>query len=146
MLFLARFLALVVVLNLIRYLVSGPLEYLLGILPRLMAAMEESKTYFNTQFSSFDWITSYFYNFVLWLTISWVYVIAEPVLKGNSYVKSLKVYGLMWLAFASVSAIYMNHYRHPKAFYGWNVLDGVVAFGVVAIANGFLYPLLFKRS
>ena len=43
------------------------------------------------------------------------------------------------MAAAAISAIYMNHYSHPRDFFFWNILDGVIAFGAVAVANGLLY-------
>lgn len=133
-----RFLGLVVVLNIIRYVVAGVIEMPL-ILPPLFKEMEENATYFNTAFATVDWLTSYFYNFIMWLCMTWIFHLARPALHGREMIKSLKVFGLGWLFFASVSAIYMNHYSHPKAFYLWNILDGIVAFGIVAVANGLLY-------
>jgi hypothetical protein len=142
--FLFKFLALVVALNIVRYVVSWPFEALLIFGP-LFGAMEKSAAYFNTNFTSLDWVTSYFYNFMMWLTASWVFVKMHPALNGNYFVKSLKVYGLMYLFFTSLSAIYMNHYSHPKDFYFYNILDGLIAFSIVAVANGWLYPLFFKK-
>ena len=95
-----RFLVLVVLLNVVRYLVAGVVEQAL-VLPHLFGAMAESPEYFM--------------------------------------VASLKSFGLMWLMFAAVSAIYMNHYSHPRDFYLWNILDAVIAFATVAVANGLLY-------
>jgi hypothetical protein len=59
-------------------------------------------------------------------------------------VNTLKVYGLMYLFLANVSAIYINHYRHPKDFYAYNMLDGLIVFPLVGIVNGVVYPPLFK--
>ena len=115
------------------------MEWLL-VLDRLFAEMEKHASYFNTEFTAFDWVTSYFYNFMVWLAITWVFHKMHPVLSGNHLVKSLKVYALMYVFFASVSAVYMNHYRHPKAFYLYNLLDALIVFPLVAIANGLLYP------
>lgn len=140
-----KFLSLVLLLNLVRYLVGGPIEGLL-FLNRVFATMAESPEYFNVEFTTFDWVTSYFYNFMIWLTITWAYVKMHPNFKGNAIVKSLKVYGLMFLLFASVSAVYMNHYSHPKDFYIYNILDNLTVFPIVAVANGLLYPLFFGRS
>ena len=140
-----KFIGLVVILNIVRYVVAVRIEQLLIFTP-LSGAMEKSSSYFNTNFSSFDWVTSYFYNFMMWLTITWVFVLLHPYLRGSSIVKSLKVYGLMYLFFASVSAIYMNHYSHPKDFYFYNILDGLMVFPLVAVANGLIHPLMFKRE
>ena len=92
-----RFLVLVVILNVVRYLVGGLVEQPF-ILPHLFGEMEANPSYFATEFTTIDWATSFFYNFMMWLAVVWVY--------------------------HSVSFIYMNHYSHPKAFYFWNVLNG----------------------
>ena len=63
--FLVRFLALVVILNVLRYIVGGLLVEPFAIFPGLSASMEESASYFNAEFAAFDWVTSFFYNFVM---------------------------------------------------------------------------------
>ena len=141
---LIKFLVFVVILNVIRYLLGGPVEKLL-ILDRLFGAMDMSSSCFNTHFTILDWTTSFFYNFMMWLTFTWVFIKMRPGLSGHEVVKSLKVYGLMLLLFASISAIYMNHYRHPKDFYFYNILDGIIVFPLVAVANGLIYPRLFRK-
>ena len=133
-----RFLGLVIVLNVLRYVVGAVVEPLL-IFPGLFGAMESHSSYFNTSFTQLDWFTSYFYNFVVWLTCVWVFHLMRPALRGNDVLASLKVFALMWLFFASVSAVYMNHYSHAKAFYAWNIADALMMFAVVAIGNGLLY-------
>ncbi len=135
---LVRFLVLVILLNIVRYLVAGVVEQML-VLPHLFGAMAESEEYFRTEFETADWVTSYLYNFVMWAVAAWVFHLLRPVLKGGDVAASLKSFGLMWLMFAAVSAIYMNHYSHPPDFYIWNIVDAVVAFGTVALANGLLY-------
>jgi len=134
----------VILLNIVRYFVGGLIESPL-ILPQLFATMEAEPAYFATSFETLDWVTSYFYNFMMWLAAVWVYHLVRPVLTGHEVLRSLKVFGLMWLFFASVSAVYMNHYSHSKWFYFWNVLDAVVVFTIVGIANGMLYPCLMNR-
>jgi hypothetical protein len=138
-----RLLLLVIVLNAIRYVFGWLVEYPL-IFPHLSAIMEQHASYFNTEFTTLDWITSYFYNFMLWFTIVWSFHLLRPVLAGSDMVKSLKVFGIMWIFFASVSAIYMNHYSHSKAFYVWNITDALLAFTIVGLANGLLYPRIIK--
>lgn len=140
-----RFLALVVLLNVVRYLVAGVVEQML-VLPHLFGAMAESPEYFRTEFTTWDWITSYLYNFVMWGVAAWVFHLLRPVLRGGNVVASLKSFALMWLMFAAVSAIYMNHYSHPRDFYLWNILDAVIAFGTVAVANGLLYGRVMGRQ
>ena len=75
----------------------------------------------------------------MWLTCVWVFHLARPALRGPDIVASLKVFAVMWLMFASVSAVYMNHYSHTRDFYLWNVLDALLVFTLVAVGNGYLY-------
>ncbi len=140
---LVKFLTLVLALNLIRYVFGYPFEKLL-IFDPLFGTMERNALCFNTRFTTLDWTTSYFYNFMMWLTITWVFVKMQPRLAGDPVTKSLKVYGLMFLFFTSVSAIYMNHYRHERTFYGYNILDALIVYTLVAVANGLIYPRLFR--
>jgi len=135
---LARLLGLVVALNIVRYVVAAPIEGYV-VFDRLFSAMEASVC-FNTMFTTFDWVTSYFYNFMMWFSITLFFYVAEGQLTGGYVLRSLKLYAIAWLFFASVSAIYMNHYSHPKDFYAFNVLDALLVFPVVAVANGLLYP------
>lgn len=144
MTYLLKFLGFVVILNVVRYVLGFPLERVL-IFERLVGAMERSSSCFNVNFSTFDWVTSFFYNFMMWLCCAWVFLAMCPVLRGNYIVKSLKVYALMCLFFLSLSAIYMNHYRHPRDFYLWNMLDAVLVYSIVALANGLIYPRLFRE-
>lgn len=54
--------------------------------------------------------------------------------------KTLKAWGLMWFTFACVSAMYLNHYSHPKSFYAWSIVDAALMFALLAVANAVLYP------
>ncbi|MFI5176789.1 MAG: hypothetical protein ACHQKY_18165 [Terriglobia bacterium] len=139
-----RFLVLVIALNLVRYVAGIPIEFPL-VVNKMSGVMERNASCFNIHFSTLDRTTSYFYNFMMWLTITWVFHLLPPSLRGSFVGKSLKVYGLMFLSFASVSAIYMNHYIHPKSFYVYNIFDALIIFPLVAVANGLLYPLLMTR-
>ena len=136
-----RFTALVVLLNAARYLIAGMAGQYLT-LPGVMGAMESSPEYFSDFSGRWDMATSYLYNFVMWAVAAWLFHLLRPVLRGGDLAASLKSFGVAWLMFAAVSAIYMNHYSHSKSFYAWNLLDSVLAFGVVAVANGLLYRLL----
>jgi hypothetical protein len=136
-----RLLGLILLLNVIRYIVAGPIEQL-TVLPDLFEMMAANASYFNTSFDAVDWITSFLYNGVMWavavITFHWMH----PQLAGGWFIKSLKAYGLACLFFVSVSAIYMNHYSHPATFYLYNMGSGAIAFTVVAVANAWLYPRL----
>lgn len=134
----ARFLGLVLLLNIIRY-AGGFLFEPFIIFPGLFGAMAENASYFRTEFETFDWVTSYLYNFLMWMSAVWLFHIARPALRGSDMVCSLKIFGILWLNFAAVSAIYMNHYSHPRDFYLWNILDGLLVFTLVAVGNGLLY-------
>jgi hypothetical protein len=136
---LLRFLALVVILNVLRYVIGGFLIEPFTIFSGLSTAMQESASYFNSVFDAFDWATSFFYNFMMWLICVWVFHLLRPVIKGSDLVASFKVFGIMCLFFASISAILMNHYSHPKDFYFWIILDGVLMYALVAAGNGLLY-------
>lgn len=140
-----RFILLVIVLNFIRYAAGMPLERVF-IFDGLMGTMADNPSYFNTNFSTVDWVTSYFYNFMMWLTSVWIFDRMHPVFAGGWMAKSLKIFSITWLFFASVSAIYMNHYSHTKMFYIYNILDSLIVFTLVALANGFLYPRLLTKN
>lgn len=135
---LLRFLGLVLILNVLRYS-GGFLFEPFVIFPGLFGAMEESASYFRTEFATFDWITSYLYNFVMWLSGVWLFHLARPAIFGSDLVASFKIFAILWLMFASTSAIYMNHYSHPRDFYLWNIFDALLVFTLVAVGNGFLY-------
>lgn len=42
--------------------------------------------------------------------------------------------------------VVLLHYSHPPDFYVWNILDAVIAFGTVALANGLLYGRVMGRA
>ena len=136
-----RFLALVLILNVLRY-AGGAIFELTLILPGLSEVMENNPSYFHTSFDTVDWVTSYFYNFVMWLVCVWVFHLMRPVLNGSDTLASFQVFGIQCLFFAAVSAIYMNHYSHPRTFYLWNISDAVLVYSIVALGNGLLYRRL----
>jgi hypothetical protein len=133
-----RFLVLVLLLNVLRY-AGGFLFEPWVIFPGLFSAMEESASFFRTEFQTIDWVTSYLYNFMMWLSCVWVFHIARPAIEGSDLIASAKIFGVMWLSFASISFIYMNHYAHPRDFYVWNVFDALLVFALVGVGNGLIY-------
>ncbi len=141
----SKLIALCVALNIIRYFVIGFVEQLLVFGP-LFTAMEQSREYFNTDYQAVDWITSYLYNFAMWFCFLVAFHVHHPHMKGHMVWRSLRVFGLMLLIFLSISAIYMNHYSHPKDFYVWNMIDALIVLPLVALANGILYPFIFRRK
>lgn len=134
-----------ILLNLIRYYVIGFIEGVVVMGPFLQA-MGESASYFRTEFQTMDWVTSYAYNFVMWFTVVAAFHMVRPQLTGPMMVRSLKVFVFFAVVFAAISAIYMNHYSHPKDFYVWSILDAALVFPLMGLANGWLYPLLVKES
>lgn len=139
-----KLILLCILLNLLRYYVIGFLEGLV-IMGPLWESMQKNISYFNTDFATIDWVTSYFYNFVMWFTVTVAFHKVHPHLRGSMPVKSLKVYGFFVIVFASISAIYMNHYSHSKDFYLYSILDAVLVFSLLGLANGFLYPWMFRQ-
>ena len=99
----------------------------------------------NDDFTSTDFAISLFYNFVLWFTVELVFHWLHPVLRGPIWVRSLKSYMLMALFFCSLAAIYMNHYSDEvKSFYLWSMVDALILFPLLGLANGVLYPRFFQ--
>lgn len=141
-----KFLGLVVLLNIIRYFIGGPIEALV-LMEEMHAVIPQYPEVFDNDFSTLDFSISLFYNFILWLTATWVFYIAHPQLQGSFIIKSLKIFGLMGLFFVSLAAVYMNHYTAEiKPFYLYSMLDAVILFPLVGIANGLLFPRIFKKE
>lgn len=141
-----RLLGLVVVLNLVRYLVGGPIEAV-TIMEPMHEVMPRYPEVFDVDFTGRDFTISLGYNFAMWFVATWVFHLLHPVLRGGMVLRSLKSYGLMCLFFWSVAAVYMNHYQDPvKPFYLWSMVDAAIVFTVVAVANGLLYPLFLEGA
>lgn len=139
-----KFLLLVFLLNIIRYLIGGPLESLLIVEP-MHSVMPKFPAVFDTDFNNTDFAVSLFYNFMLWLSATWVFYIAHPVIKGHYIVRSLKVFGIMALFFISLAAVYMNHFSDEvKPFFLYSMLDAVMLFAIVGLGNGILFPKIFR--
>ena len=138
-----RLLGLVVALNLVRYLVGGPIEAI-TIMEPMHAVMPRYPEVFDVDFTTRDFAVSLGYNFAMWFVAAWVFHLLNPVLRGGILLRSLKSYGLMCLFFCSLAAVYMNHYADSvKPFYLWSMVDAVILFSLVAVANALLYPLFF---
>lgn len=133
-----RLLLLVVLLNVARYVVGPLIEEPLVLAP-LSAAMERHPEVFRLEFGTSDWVTSFAYNFAMWLACAWLFHMARPGARSGDVVASLKVLGVCWLFYASLAAILMNHYADQRDFYAWMIADGLIAFAIVALANGLLY-------
>jgi len=135
-----RLLALTAVLNVVRYTIVPLLEA--PIVRHVFTAMAAEPEIFRTHFGTFDWVTSVVYNFVLW----WVAVVAvhcmQPGLRGGWWLRCAKGWGLLWASFAAVSAVYMNHYTHERAFYLWNIADSLLVFALLGATYALLHPHL----
>lgn len=142
----AKFIFLVFLLNVIRYVIGGPIEAAVLMEP-MHAVMPQYPEVFDTDFSNTDFTVSLFYNFMMWLVATWVFYLAHPAMEGGYIVKSLKIFGLMGLFFISLAAIYMNHYTADiKTFYLYSMLDAVIIFPLVGLANGLLFPRIFRSE
>ena len=143
---LSKFLLLVVLLNLARYLL-GWLPEGWWVLPGMFGVMEKFPESFNLAFSRKDFIVALFYNFMLWLSAAWIFHLAHVRVRGNFIVKSLKIYAVSCLFFLSLTAVYMNHFvAAARLFYWYSMLDAIILFTLVALVNGLLYPKLFPAS
>ena len=141
-----KFITLVIILNLIRYLIGGPIEGF-TIMEPMHRVMPQYPDCFNNEFTQADWASSFFYNFMLWLSVVWIFHVAHPSVGGSYLVKSFKIFGLCCLFFVSLAAVYMNHYSTDiRTFYQYSMVDALILFSLLATANGFLYPLLFKEK
>lgn len=141
-----KFLMLVVILNVVRYLLGGPLESLF-VVEGMFEVMQKFPGAFNSDFSVADFAVSFFYNFMLWFSAEAVFFLAYPALKGHFVIRSLKIYGLTLLFFLSLTAVYMNHFVLPiKTFFLYSMLDAVIVFLIVGTANGLIFPLMFKKE
>ena len=63
-------------------MVGGLVEVPL-VLPHLLRVMEENAEYFNSDFTTLDWTTSFFYNFMVWLVCVWAFHLMRPALQGS---------------------------------------------------------------
>ena len=61
-------------------------------------------------------------------------------------IRSLKSFAVSGLIFISLAAVYMNHFvGESRAFFAWSIVDGLILFPLIAIANAFLYPLIVRK-
>lgn len=141
-----RLLALTLLLNIVRYVIGIPIEAVTIMEPmhRVMPLFPEV---FDNDFTARDFMISLAYNFMLWFSAVLVFHVAQPALAGPMWLRSFKVFGIMALFYASLAAIYMNHFTDAvKPFFIWSIVDALIIFSVVALANGVLYPRLFPRQ
>lgn len=140
---LIRLVFLTVVLNVVRYVVGGPIESV-TIMEPMHRVMPQHPEVFDTDFSSTDFAISLGYNFMLWFSAVLAFHLMQPRLPGGWLRKSWAGYGVLCLFFVSLAAVYMNHYTAAvKPFYAWSMVDAVIVFAVVGTANAFLYPRFF---
>jgi phosphatidylglycerophosphate synthase len=102
---------------------------------------------FDVDFTTRDLVISLFYNYMMWFSATLVFHVAHPSMSGAMWLRSLKVFGLMMMFFCSLAAIYMNHYTTEfRAFYVWSMVDAMILFPIVGLANGLIYPLFFRTG
>lgn len=141
-----RFLALVALLNIVRYAVGMPIEAV-TIMEPMHRVMPLYPEVFDSDFSDRDFAISLGYNFMLWFAAALGFHLMQPNLRGGWIAKSFKGYGVACLSFVSLALVYMNHYADAvKPFYFWSAVDALIVFTVVALANAFLYPRLISAA
>lgn len=134
---------LVVLLNVARYVVGGLIESVTIIEP-MQRPMSLYPDAFDADFSGTDFTISLFYNYMMWFFAAVVFHLLNPVLRGSIWIRSLKSYMLMAAFFCSVTAVYMNHYSAGvKPFYLWSMIDALIVFPIVGLANALIYPRFF---
>jgi hypothetical protein len=142
----AKLLGLVLVLNLVRYTVGGAIESV-TIMESMHRVMPLYPEVFDTEFTSEDFANSLAYNYVMWFAVALAFHLMHPSLPGGWLRKSLLGHAVMGLFFVGLAAVYMNHFTAPvKPFFTWSMVDAVIVFSVVAVANALLYPRFFGRD
>ena len=137
-----RLLLLVLALNVIRYVIIGPMEQV-TIMEPMHQGFVDYPEFFNADFATNDFIISLVYNFVMWVAVVLSFHYMQPSLPGLLLWRSLLSFALSGVFFISLAAVYMNHFRdHIKPFFLWSMVDAVLVFSMMGIANGLLYPLL----
>jgi len=143
---LLRFLLLVGILNFVRYLL-GWFPETCWVLPGRFGVMAKFPESFNNNFGGEDFSVPLVYNFMLWLATAWIFHLAHASVRGSFLMKTLKIYGICALFFASLAVVCMNHFVAAiRLFYLQSMLDALVLFPIVAAANGLLYPLVFTTT
>jgi uncharacterized membrane protein YvlD (DUF360 family) len=136
--------ALVVLLNIVRYTAGGWIEGFTIMEPmhRPLPLFPEA---FDQDFTTTDFMISLGYNYAMWFVAAVVFHLLNPVLRGSIWVRSLKSYLLLAAFFCALAAVYMNHYvAGIRPFYYWSMVDALIVFTVVALANALLHPLFFR--
>ena len=137
-----RLLLLVLALNVIRYVVVGPMEQVTLMGPMHRGFVDYPDT-FNADFGTNDFIIGLVFNFVMWVCVLLIFHFMQASLPGPLLMRSVLGFALCALLFVSIAAVYMNHFRdHIKFFFVWSMVDALMVFVLVGIANGLLYPLL----
>jgi hypothetical protein len=140
-----RLALLVLLLNVIRYLVGGPLEAV-TIMEPMHRVMPLYPDVFDTDFTSTDFTISLIYNYMMWFWATVAFHFMHPRLSGPMWVRSLKSYLIMAAFFWSLAAVYMNHYvADIKPFYFWSMIDALILFPLIGLANAIFYPRFFPQ-
>ena len=139
-----KFIGYVILLNILRYFPGSILESF-TILDPMFAIMDQYPDCFG--FQDEDFPLSFFYNFVMWLSVILTFHIGHRSLKGNMVIRSLIIFGICCLFFISLSAVYMNHFDQGiRQFYIYSIIDGILVFSYMAVVNALIYPRFFKAE
>ena len=139
-----KLILLTLIINILRYF---PLSWLeaVTIFEPMHAPMESQASCFGFRDVDFGW--SLFYNFLLWFWVILGYHMFYRGLKGSHFIKSLLVFGFFCLFFISLAAIYMNHFNMEiRTFFRYSMLDALIIFIPLSLANGWLYPRFFREE
>lgn len=140
-----KLLGLTLILNLVRYFVGGPIEAMVLMEP-MHRAMPLYPDVWNNEFGSTDFVVSLGFNFALWFAVVLNFHLMASALKGPALARSFIGFGIAGAIFISLAAVYMNHFiAESRAFFAWSIVDALILFPILALANGLLYPLLFKN-
>ncbi len=132
-------------LNIVRYVIGIPIEAgtIMEPMHRIMPLYPDV---FDNDFTGRDFAISLGYNFMLWFSAVLAFHAAQPALAGPTWLRSLKMFGIMALFYCSLAAVYMNHFVDAvKPFWFWSMIDALIIFPLLGIANALLYPRLFPR-
>lgn len=140
-----KLIGLTLCLNVVRYVIGGPIEAV-TIMEPMHRIMPLYPDVFDNDFTTRDFAISLGYNFMLWFSAVLAFHVAQPALTGTMLIRSAKMFGVLLLFFCSLAAIYMNHFVDAvKPFWFWSIIDALIIFPLLALANGLLYPRLFAR-
>ena len=115
-----RFLGLVVLLNVARYAIGGPIEAY-TIMEPMHRVLPLYPEVFDNDFTSRDFAISLGYNFMLWFAAALGFHLMQPNLSGGWVLKSFKGYGVMCLSFVSLTVEFAHIPHNSRCITGGGV-------------------------